>query len=93
MVENDSHTGACDCSLMCVELQAWRGERTFARLDGLDLKRFEFTTILVDPPRAGPLFFPSRGHFISERPCTHMHLQSQIVKLDFWTRILRRSFI
>ncbi|KAK9846519.1 hypothetical protein WJX81_005828 [Elliptochloris bilobata] len=34
---------------------AWRGERTFERLRqaGVDLAAMDFTTILVDPPRAG----------------------------------------
>ncbi len=33
--------------------QAVRNERTFRRLDGIDLASFECETILVDPPRAG----------------------------------------
>ena len=33
--------------------QAMRGERTFNRLEGLDLSAYNFTTALVDPPRAG----------------------------------------
>ncbi|KAK9808362.1 hypothetical protein WJX73_006750 [Symbiochloris irregularis] len=34
-------------------VQAWRGERVFARLQGLDLSEFKLRTLLVDPPRAG----------------------------------------
>jgi len=33
--------------------QALRGDREFNRLRGVDLKRYNFSTILVDPPRAG----------------------------------------
>ncbi len=33
--------------------QALRGEREFRRLEGIDLKQYNFTTVLVDPPRAG----------------------------------------
>ncbi|HAU03252.1 tRNA (uridine(54)-C5)-methyltransferase TrmA [Pseudoalteromonas shioyasakiensis] len=33
--------------------QAMKGERTFSRLDGIDLKSYNCQTILVDPPRAG----------------------------------------
>lgn len=34
-------------------VEAMRGERTFSRLEGLDLSQFNFNTVLVDPPRAG----------------------------------------
>lgn len=34
-------------------VQALRGERTFARLEGVDLSSYDFRTVLVDPPRAG----------------------------------------
>jgi tRNA (uracil-5-)-methyltransferase len=30
-----------------------KGERTFSRLEGIDLNTYNFTTVLVDPPRAG----------------------------------------
>jgi tRNA (uracil-5-)-methyltransferase len=30
-----------------------KGERTFSRLEGIELKDYNFTTVLVDPPRAG----------------------------------------
>ncbi|MBQ4834129.1 tRNA (uridine(54)-C5)-methyltransferase TrmA [Pseudoalteromonas sp. MMG010] len=33
--------------------QAMNGERTFSRLEGIDLKSYNCQTILVDPPRAG----------------------------------------
>lgn len=33
--------------------QAMKGERTFSRLEGIVLEEFNFTTVLVDPPRAG----------------------------------------
>lgn len=33
--------------------QAMKKERTFSRLEGVDLESFDFTTVLVDPPRAG----------------------------------------
>jgi tRNA (uracil-5-)-methyltransferase len=33
--------------------QAMKGERTFSRLDGIDLSSYNCQTILVDPPRAG----------------------------------------
>jgi tRNA (uracil-5-)-methyltransferase len=33
--------------------QALRGERPFRRLAGIDLESYAFTTVLVDPPRAG----------------------------------------
>lgn len=33
--------------------QAMKGERTFSRLEGIDLSTYNFTTVLVDPPRAG----------------------------------------
>jgi len=33
--------------------QAMKGERTFSRLEGIDLKSYNCQTILVDPPRAG----------------------------------------
>ena len=33
--------------------QAMKGERTFSRLDGIDLRSYNCQTILVDPPRAG----------------------------------------
>lgn len=33
--------------------QAMRGERTFSRLDGINLNSYNCQTILVDPPRAG----------------------------------------
>ncbi|BFT31413.1 tRNA (uridine(54)-C5)-methyltransferase TrmA [Alteromonas sp. D210916BOD_24] len=33
--------------------QAMKGERTFSRLEGLTLSDYDFTTVLVDPPRAG----------------------------------------
>ena len=33
--------------------QAMKGERTFSRLEGIDLNTYNFTTVLVDPPRAG----------------------------------------
>ena len=33
--------------------QAMKGERTFSRLEGIDLSEYNFTTVLVDPPRAG----------------------------------------
>lgn len=33
--------------------QAIRGERTFNRLQGIDLKQYHCNTIFVDPPRAG----------------------------------------
>ena len=32
---------------------AMRGERTFTRLEGINLKEYDFATVLVDPPRAG----------------------------------------
>lgn len=32
---------------------AMRGERTFERLQGIDLSGYDFSTVLVDPPRAG----------------------------------------
>lgn len=34
-------------------VQALRGERTFSRLEGVDLSSYDFKTVLVDPPRAG----------------------------------------
>jgi len=34
-------------------VQALRGERTFTRLEGVDLTSYDFRTVLVDPPRAG----------------------------------------
>jgi len=33
--------------------QALRGERPFRRLAGIDLRSYDFGTVLVDPPRAG----------------------------------------
>ncbi|TMP47349.1 tRNA (uridine(54)-C5)-methyltransferase TrmA [Pseudoalteromonas citrea] len=33
--------------------QAMKGERSFSRLNGIDLKEYNCQTILVDPPRAG----------------------------------------
>lgn len=33
--------------------QAMKGKRTFSRLEGIDLSTYNFTTVLVDPPRAG----------------------------------------
>ncbi|TMP74045.1 tRNA (uridine(54)-C5)-methyltransferase TrmA, partial [Pseudoalteromonas ruthenica] len=33
--------------------QAMKGERSFSRLNGIDLKAYNCQTILVDPPRAG----------------------------------------
>lgn len=33
--------------------QAMKGERTFSRLEGVELSDYNFTTVLVDPPRAG----------------------------------------
>ena len=33
--------------------EAMKGERTFSRLEGIDLSAYNFTTVLVDPPRAG----------------------------------------
>jgi tRNA (uracil-5-)-methyltransferase len=33
--------------------QALRRERPFRRLEGIDLERYDFSTVLVDPPRAG----------------------------------------
>ncbi|WP_334015984.1 tRNA (uridine(54)-C5)-methyltransferase TrmA [Alteromonas sp. S167] len=33
--------------------QAMKGERTFSRLEGISLEDYNFTTVLVDPPRAG----------------------------------------
>lgn len=33
--------------------QAMKGERTFSRLEGLVLSDYNFSTVLVDPPRAG----------------------------------------
>lgn len=33
--------------------QAMNGERTFRRLEGLDLTSYDYDTVLVDPPRAG----------------------------------------
>lgn len=33
--------------------QAMKGERTFSRLEGIDLTSYDCQTILVDPPRAG----------------------------------------
>lgn len=33
--------------------QAMKGERTFSRLEGINLSEYNFTTVLVDPPRAG----------------------------------------
>jgi len=33
--------------------QAMNGERTFRRLEGLDLTDYNYDTVLVDPPRAG----------------------------------------
>ncbi|GGA88798.1 tRNA/tmRNA (uracil-C(5))-methyltransferase [Neiella marina] len=33
--------------------QAWRGDRTFRRLEGIDLKSYQLDTLFVDPPRAG----------------------------------------
>lgn len=34
-------------------VQALRGERTFTRLQDVDLTTYDFRTVLVDPPRAG----------------------------------------
>ena len=34
-------------------VQALRAERTFTRLEGVDLTSYDFRTVLVDPPRAG----------------------------------------
>lgn len=34
-------------------VQALRGERTFTRLEDVDLTSYDFRTVLVDPPRAG----------------------------------------
>jgi len=33
--------------------QAYTGERSFRRLEGIDLKQYHFGTLFVDPPRAG----------------------------------------
>jgi len=33
--------------------EAMKGERTFTRLEGVNLAEYNFTTVLVDPPRAG----------------------------------------
>lgn len=33
--------------------QAMQGVRAFRRLEGIDLTRYQFTTLLVDPPRSG----------------------------------------
>ena len=33
--------------------EALQGKREFHRLHGIDLKRYDFSTVLVDPPRAG----------------------------------------
>jgi tRNA (uracil-5-)-methyltransferase len=33
--------------------QALRRERPFRRLEGIDLEGYDFSTVLVDPPRAG----------------------------------------
>lgn len=33
--------------------EAMKTEREFSRLNGIDLKSYNFTTVLVDPPRAG----------------------------------------
>ena len=33
--------------------EAMNGERTFSRLEGINLTEYNFTTVLVDPPRAG----------------------------------------
>lgn len=33
--------------------QAWRGERKFRRLEGIDLANYQLDTLFVDPPRAG----------------------------------------
>ncbi len=33
--------------------EAMKGEREFSRLQGIDLTAYNFTTVLVDPPRAG----------------------------------------
>ena len=33
--------------------QAMNGERVFRRLEGFDLKSYNYDTVLVDPPRAG----------------------------------------
>ncbi len=33
--------------------EALNGEREFTRLKGIDLKSYDFSTVLVDPPRAG----------------------------------------
>ncbi len=33
--------------------EALQGVRSFERLKGIDLKQYDFTTVLVDPPRAG----------------------------------------
>jgi tRNA (uracil-5-)-methyltransferase len=33
--------------------QAMKGERSFSRLEGIELSEYNFTTVLVDPPRAG----------------------------------------
>ncbi|WP_414828494.1 tRNA (uridine(54)-C5)-methyltransferase TrmA [Alteromonas sp. H39] len=34
-------------------VEAMKGTRTFARLEGIDLTEYNFSTVLVDPPRAG----------------------------------------
>jgi len=33
--------------------EAMQGKRTFSRLEGISLDQYNFTTVLVDPPRAG----------------------------------------
>ncbi|MBW8191273.1 tRNA (uridine(54)-C5)-methyltransferase TrmA [Neiella marina] len=33
--------------------QAWRGDRKFRRLEGIDLPSYQLDTLFVDPPRAG----------------------------------------
>lgn len=33
--------------------EAWKSDRKYKRLDGIDLKEYSFKTLLVDPPRAG----------------------------------------
>lgn len=33
--------------------EAMQGKRTFTRLEGINLEQYNFTTVLVDPPRAG----------------------------------------
>jgi tRNA (uracil-5-)-methyltransferase len=39
------------CALLQEFAQAWRRERSFYRLEGIDLDQYNLQTILVDPPR------------------------------------------